>query len=160
MRERYLAIDPGVACIGWASWGRSEGFMCGIERPDSLADAIEWARIIVSSRDIRVSGVLAVEVPRIYPASRQKGDPNDLVNLALVAGAALCTVPQYRTVRVYPRDWKGTIPKAKHHARLRETLRPEQLAAVDKVVPAHLRHNAMDAMGLLAWLLKAQKAMP
>ncbi|WP_255442147.1 tyrosine-type recombinase/integrase [Corallococcus sp. Z5C101001] len=51
-----------------------------------------------------------IELPRVYAAAHQKGDQNDLLQIAGVVGTlggALAPVAGRR--RVYPRGWKGTL---------------------------------------------------
>lgn len=148
-----LAIDPGVACIGWA-WlcgkhGRGGTFACGIIRPHSVQHAIECASKLVDEHphDDRI-----IEIPRIYAASRQKGDPNDLIDVALVAGAAIARRSLARVMTVYPADWKGQLPKKVEHRRTLtwlDSLDSSFRAIVVSVTPASLRHNALDATGQL-----------
>lgn len=59
-----------------------------------------------------------IERPRIYPGEKQKGDANDLIDLALAAGE-LCGSLYWRGVAsveyVEPRTWKGQHPKPISH---------------------------------------------
>jgi len=54
---------------------------------------------------------VVIEVPRVYPAARQKGDQNDLITVAGVAFAiaARLRLPPYAITSYYPREWKGNL---------------------------------------------------
>jgi hypothetical protein len=93
-----------------------------------------------------------IELPRVYP-NTQKEDPNDLFTLAVRVGAYTMALDElgFRVLSVHPRDWKGTLPKNAHHARLLRDY-PDLGRAVDVNVSAVTkRHNAYDAFGLLVW---------
>jgi hypothetical protein len=85
---------------------------------------------------------LVVEVPRIYPHSRdQKGDLNDLLELAGVVGAltGVFSVVSF----VYPADWKGQLPKKVMNDRVLMTLGLDEGDAL-----VHHDHNTLDAIGI------------
>jgi hypothetical protein len=56
-----------------------------------------------------------------------------------------------RTEYVLPAQWKGQVPKAVHHKRVRATLMTDEQVVsdvyLDTIKPA-LRHNVWDAIGL------------
>lgn len=150
----YLAVDPGKRASGWALLDsdrpRSDSvLMAGLARgasPPAVRDEIE----ATTSRVARAPTTLVVvECPQVYRLGRSVGDPNDLIDVALVAGA--CTTLAPRCVLVRPRVWKGTIDGDVHVAR---TLRDPACAGLSVMlagVPASLRHNAVDAVALGLW---------
>jgi hypothetical protein len=102
--------------------------------------------------------VAVVELPQVYRRSR--ADPDDLIRLAFAAGMLASKYESCRTVR--PHDWKGSVPKLASrawdryivHQRTLEILSVEEqgiyLPALDRI-PAYLRHNVCDAVGLGLW---------
>lgn len=129
------AIDPG-ACTGWAVFVDRVLYACGAERDASA---------------VPVGGDLVViERPQIYRASKSKGDPNDLITLALLAGRyqERALVAGARVELVLPAAWKGSVPKAVHNKRVLASLTPQERALVPD------DHNAIDAAGLGKWRLE------
>lgn len=88
---------------------------------------------------------LAIELPQVYVASRSKGDPNDLINLATLVGY-LCA--SFKTFSLYrPHAWKGQVPKIVMQARIMKRLDDREKANVD-LVPISTSHNTVDAVGI------------
>ena len=97
----YLAIDPGND-TGWALFSHANGLItCGLGNPTHVRQVRDLAKTCV------------IEKPQIYNARRMKGDPNDLVKVAINAGEyggvlkSLGVRVEYYT----PHEWKGTQPK-------------------------------------------------
>ncbi len=92
---------------------------------------------------------LTIEYPQIYPAGKQKGDPNDLLPLV---GVAMCLAGRLDIpVQSFkPREWIGQVPKTEtgdpwQSARgqlIWRNLEPAERAAV---VPSH---DAVDSVGI------------
>lgn len=149
--ERVTAIDPGRTS-GWAQFVghrlQAAGTFADRAYPPAWRHADQW---------------LVIEVPRIYPHGRGKGDPNDIVELALTAGEIRghYRAQGCRVVETHPRTWKGQVPKDIHHARVLAALAPEELRAlaplakrVTKTHPHGFDHNMLDAVALGLWFLK------
>jgi hypothetical protein len=83
--------------------------------------------------------VMVVEKMRIYPQRKQKGDPNTLIDLAMLGGMIVGAARPLRVLLPTPRDWKGSVPKDIHHKRLR---------AAWPALPAKLSSDQLDAFGL------------
>lgn len=138
----YLAIDPGVD-TGWSLWrSREELVACGCSDP----------RIKVTGKITH----MLLEMPMVYRARLMKGNPNNIVTLALQCGryAEHFESRGAHLAMVHPHDWKGNLPKDIHHARIWGELSPSQLATASKcgdLVPASKRHNMMDALALGLW---------
>lgn len=135
-----LTIDPGLD-LGWAVWN-DELRACGLGPPDldRLSVSRAW-----------------IEKPVVYP--RSPVPPNDIVKLALVAGywRGVLTVDGVDVNYVEPNDWKGSVPKPIHEARIWARLSPAEQAVADqgcKGVAPKKRHNVLDAIGLGLWVLK------
>lgn len=139
-----LAVDPSVSCTGLAQFRDGVLLWCGILQAKTAAQACQLARQTACGADRAV-----VELPRVYPTSRQKGDPNDLIAIAAVAGAwasRACDV-----VFVYPHQWKGQLPKTVAEDRIRALLSAQELAVLKRnlaPIKKALRNNAIDAVGL------------
>lgn len=59
---------------------------------------------------------MIIEKPQIYRRSKSKGDPNDLIDIALIAGA-WWRASGGRAELVLPKKWKGDMEKPQCHAR-------------------------------------------
>lgn len=86
-----------------------------------------------------------VEIPKIYPVGKGKGDPNDLIRVAFVAGRI--TAGAAKVVRLYPYEWKGQVDPDILEARILGLLTREEFALVPRL-PDSLRHNVTDAIGI------------
>lgn len=90
---------------------------------------------------------VVVEKPQIYVKS--KGDPNDLINVALAAG--YWTGLGSKVFTLLPNQWKGTVPKAICQARIEKKLTSKELAIVTKLTKKLGKtkaHNVWDAVGI------------
>ncbi len=84
-------------------------------------------------------------MPRIYPGSgQQKGDLNDLLNLAAVVGGHEKTFKNH--VRVFPAQWKGQVPKKIMNARVLSRLSPQERLRIED--SGSKTHNTIDAVGI------------
>jgi hypothetical protein len=130
--QKFIAIDPGKHQCGLAKFEAGKLLVACMIKPEELGlfDA-EYTRLVI-------------EIPRIYPVARQKGDQNDLIEVAFAAGK--CSAFFQEVKRLYPRDWKGTMPKEKMTARIESRLTPTEFAQV--LTRGALRHNALDAVGI------------
>ena len=131
-----LAIDPGID-QGWATFVANVLTGCGLGVPFAPVYPHE----------------VYIECPQIYPAG--KGDPNDLIKLAIRVGHCLAEAERsagcLRTTLVYPRQWKGQTPKPVNHRRIRATLSASEIACLDRSlvdVTNSLQHNVLDAVGI------------
>ena len=123
-----LAIDPGMH-TGWAGFSKEDLRSCGTGRPP-----------------LRLASVVIVELPQIYPG--HPVPPNDLVNLAFLAGryAGASTGKIYT---VAPHAWKGNLPKDVCNARVLAKLDAVERGIVEGCdVPKGQKHNVIDAIGI------------
>lgn len=156
-----LSIDPGVTCCGWAYWHDKSLIYCGLSRTKEKSieerirahDLYHWLDSIDS---------IVIEKPEVYQQRFWKGDPRDLVELAMVVGGIIASFPYSVTVRtVFPKEWKGSIPKEisekRTLAKLSETekqvLEKPEVFGEPSTAPPSLLHNLMDAVGLGIWML-------
>jgi hypothetical protein len=138
-----VAIDPG-RCTGWCI---TDGGGCVYDAGITSVDL---------GLPFPLHGTtLVIEVPQVYRAAMSKGDPNDLIKVAIEVGRWIerARIVGAEVIEVHPATWKGQIPKEVHHARILRELRPEELARLSRclALPATKRHNALDAVGLALW---------
>jgi hypothetical protein len=141
-----ISVDPGVKHSGFAFWHRGDlvgAFLVPADTP-------------MPNHFPDVPCEIVIELPQVYRERRkQKGDQNDLVNLAFaagrIAGALGLPVTCYR-----PHDWKGSVPKDVMVERVRSCLSPEELSKMDLPAPS-LRHNVFDAVGIGLHHLKRRR---
>ena len=145
-----FAIDPGLRWCGLAAFDGQTLVRAELVRNDvdkargppvwlRMADAVKHA---VYRQSAIHTFRLIIEVPRIYPHSAdQKGDLNDLLELAGVVGALTGVFSLVSFV--YPADWKGQLPKKVMNERVLKTLTLEEGNAL-----VHHDHNTLDAVGI------------
>lgn len=146
-----IGIDPGKH-TGWAH------FCCGVLRGAGVVSAEEILRSPDANRgaDVDPPTIVVIELPRIYPRGG-KGDPNDLIDLAVMVGDLRGFYVRHGfTVRlVTPRTWKGTVPKSIHNKRVLAALSDEERATLPKRPRARTYdHNMVDAVGLALFQLQ------
>lgn len=135
----YLSIDPGID-TGYALWrGYGQLLACGVADP--RRNCPEGIRSVI------------IEKPQVYEARNSKGDPNSLIALAIQVGEYKGFFEERRATvaLIRPHDWKGTLPKEVHHARLWEALSPAEQAVVSQAgrgVAKSRLHNMLDAVAL------------
>jgi hypothetical protein len=131
-----LGIDPGLRACGVAEQTRT-GAAAWTIRPKTrtLTERIQeiLPRIYRGPWDLVV-----IEKPQIYQGHLQKGDPNDLIDLAVLVGAIIGHVSATKILLPLPAEWKGQVPKDIHHRRIRK--RVPGLGRCSK--------DALDAVGL------------
>lgn len=134
-----LAIDPGKH-TGFALFYEGELVRCGVVTPyqDMGAGCLGPDQVVI-------------EFPRIYPQGHPR--PNDLLELAAVAGRYEERFRDSRIELIYPREWKGTISGDIMCRRIETSLTPIQADVLAAYKGGH-RHNAIDAIGLGLWSLK------
>ena len=154
-----LAIDPG-RCTGVAvsdAYGRM--FACTALSEERAA---QWILEVADASDWRAERNCIIEVPQIYPGERQKGDPNDLITLAVMVGryGQIAREAGFFVTLVRPRTWKGQLPKNVCWSRVSATLTADELSIVEtasRYVGESLAHNMHDAIGLLTRFQKRWK---
>jgi hypothetical protein len=141
-----LCIDPGN-CTGWAVFHPS-GFLqsAGVTTLDAARCPAVGALV---QGDVNR---LLIEVPQVYQASLSKGDPNDLIKVAIGVGRWVerATVCGASVTAVKTAQWKGQVPKEVHHKRVMAALQPGELALLPKL-PQSQGHNMLDAVALGLW---------
>jgi hypothetical protein len=152
---RLLAIDPGKN-TGWALFEHGEFSECGVF--DTSAETLGKRCAIVAAFVRRwFPHMVAAEVPQVYIARKSVGDPNDLIPLACLAGAAASAAE--RSALVLPRQWKGTVPKPPQARWESYVIHKRNLARLQGgearryAQGAGKSLDAIDAVGLGLWVL-------
>lgn len=157
-----LAVDPGINYPAAAIFrdgrlviasrvklpGRLKKLPMG-ERVREVSLLIEqW----VSSQNVAREDVdhVIFECPQIYRASKSKGDPNDLIPLAMVGGYVAGLYSHASVTSPLPREWIGQLPKSTKGdpwCSPRGELVARRLDAAERacVIPSH---DAIDAVGI------------
>lgn len=139
-------FDPGNN-MGWSHF--EEGLLrdAGVF---SFSEARDYINSIVCAGDS-----VLIEVPRHYPHN-EKGDTNDLIDLAVQVGQlkAWCELRGATVELVWPRTWKGSVPKKIHNERVLRALKSFERAALKFRPRARSYDNNMvDAIGMGLWKL-------
>lgn len=148
----YLSIDPGESS-GWALWNEITGklYACG-------AGDFTALRLFLSGHSYRIDGAV-IELPQVYLKRLSKGDPNDLIKVAVQVGRYVESLDRLGCVAklVHPHQWKGTITKDAHHAQIWAKCTPQE----QEIIRRHgqgLNKKAlgdmMDAVGLVQWAIR------
>jgi hypothetical protein len=96
---------------------------------------------------------VVIEKPRVYTRVKSKGDPNDLITLAIRVGE----YKQYflslgaKVNLVWPSEWKGQQDKTLNNARTvnaLSSLERNRLKGALHYVPTSKQNNVIDAIGL------------
>lgn len=146
------AIDPGRRCSGWAIFSGARliktGGVTDVTLPEAFAMFLD-----LFDRYSPDDGI--IEIPQVYQQKFWKGDPNDLIEVALYAGVAIAALSRHaRFKMVRPHDWKGTVPKDIDNKHTLSKLTAEETAVFKgSGVKKKLEHNLIDAIGLGLWKL-------
>lgn len=147
-----ICIDPGVKACGVAAFcGRGvlrHAVYVPVEHLEDYLDDLLYGQNLV----LRYGQNLIIEMPRIYPGSgQQKGDLNDLLDLASVVGLCESFYNPTQRERVFPAQWKGQVPKKIMTARILSKLTPAERVCIQSVGAKD--HNIIDAIGIGLWKL-------
>ncbi len=154
-----MGVDPGKD-TGWAVFVDGILYAAGLSFGpfDEIAEdvALEMRRVL-RLRATRGIGPIesVIEVPQVYPQRRWKGDPNDLIGVALIAGAVGHALADSGNVEfVKPHEWKGNAPKKVGVGQTLGCLTDDERRILDDSgVINSKKHNMIDAVGLGLWKL-------
>lgn len=146
-----LSVDPGNN-TGWAFFNSAGVLQCC-----GLVKCLVPASLDALAEKVSSADTVYVEIPQVYSGPRAKGDPNDLIQVAVCAG---WVISQYRRAdlkTVKPAEWKGQEPKEITHKRVLASLSPYELTVFDQDLKKHpkgVQHNVVDAVGIGLWALR------
>ena len=150
---KLAAIDPGVHEIGWAIFNGAELEAAGLIEGSLLSHLSKELEFLF---DHHKPSAAVVEIPQVYQQRSWKGDPNDLISVAVVAGVAVAALSRYTVVElVRPHAWKGNRPKNVDNRLTRTRLNAGERIKVETCgVSKGKRHNVVDAVGIGLWKLR------
>jgi len=156
---KLLAIDPGKA-TGWAFFNnQSKLDACGVIEIDADFTNTNLTNIFEGFNSAYEPDLLVIEIPQIYSVRQWKGDPNDLIDLAVQAGQIIGTFSSTANIKkIRPHNWKGNLPKE-----ICNTRSLSKLSSIESMVVQNaqiiskkgsrkmiktLAHNMLDAIGI------------
>lgn len=159
-----LSLDPGLRGCGVACFEAGHLTACAylknsVLQGDGPEAVLSMARIVWSwAPDTET---LIFEHPRVYTASKSKGDNNDLMPLVAIG---YVVASQFSSAnRVYPHEWKGSMKKSVCNRRVLGRLTIVERSIVERAVAQFLTkktldealsderwkgHNVLDAVGI------------
>ena len=150
-----VAVDPGKREAGVALFDDGELAAAWLSRGDGW---FETARAVYDDVFRRIPGAhlirtVVIERPQVYRQRQLKGDPNDLVDVALCAGAVAAEIcsrppPAPEIVTYLPGTWKKQVPKRIKNKRDVAKLSDEENARVEWPRSAENKTHVADAIGL------------
>lgn len=155
-----VALDPGIRGCGVAAFGdygqlTDAAYVKNpVKKGDDLDAVLGMINALMAWRSLFSPSYIA-ERMQVHTQGKRKGDPNDLTPLGGIAtGYAVALRP--RNARwIYPREWKGTIPKPPPGEPLEAYLIYQRVMArlsesERSVIQYHgqLSHNTFDAIGI------------
>lgn len=97
---------------------------------------------------------VAIEEPRVYPDQRSwKGDPDDIIQLALTIGCLIndCERRGAKVKTWKPADWKGQISKEITEQRVIKKLTEEEADRVELPTARKEQFDVIDSVGIGLW---------
>ena len=146
-----ISIDPGNN-TGWAVFADRVLTLAGVDKKASLFRPVTPR--IPGGVVLAFETSVLVEIPRWYP--HDQVDTNDLIDLAVLVGEVkrFYESQSCKVELVFPRTWKGSVPKPIHNKRVLAALTPGELALLPRRPRAKDHdHNCVDAVGLGLWKL-------
>ncbi len=143
---RLVSIDPGVKFLGWAEFADKRLINCGLIKAGNLNEILWRARNWFE--DYADDFKCVIEKPQVYTQRYLKGDPNDLITIALVAG--YCASFFSEATFVLPRDWKGNVKKEVMCKRIVDRWMNERERELldGQRIPKGQLNNTVDAIGV------------
>lgn len=151
---RMIAFDPSTRFTGWAAFTRGLLWDCGLIKAKGFDEMLDRTKSFCSQGSTLYQGSLGsnsfaiIEKPQIYTRIKAKGDPNQMILLALIAGhiGALFNKREFIT----PNHWKGSVDKEVMCARVRSRWMndDERALLAAKRIPKSYINNTLDAIGI------------
>jgi len=146
---RLVTIDPGKT-IGWATFYDDRFIGADVIDAERLHTASHMLHNLVKAAH---PDLAIIEKPQVYPQRNWKGDPNDLINVAIIAGAAAAILMQTADIAfVKPHEWKGNRPKKidNEYTLGKMTTAERELLERCNIPKGKLEH-VLDAIGIALW---------
>lgn len=132
-----VSIDPGVRASGQAFWEGKKLVYVAYDAPSGPSDY----------------SPLIIEKPQVYQGRAQKGNPNDLIDLAVEVGRII-GISEVAFETVLPRQWKGAVKKEIMLKRILSKLDDDELLVIKNCGVSNSKaHNIIDAVGIGLWKL-------
>ena len=148
-----LSIDPGKHEIGYSYFTKKILVFCGL-LPTKNKKLKSLECIKIAGKYLNPKNII-IEKPQVYQQEKQKGDPNDLIDLARVIGKIEYILRESKIELCLPKTWKGQVPKKIMNNRIIEKLHPPEKKILSKVkIPDSKKHNVIDAIGIGLWYLE------
>lgn len=147
----FLSIDPGVRSMAIAQWDSESNLVKAWNEPTPKPDmsVSECIRHWSGYRTVLTTDSIVGERQVVYPGAKGlKTNPNDLLDLAMCAGAfygALCVDLRATLRLVEPAEWKAQVPKEITRERIKAILTPQEISRIRK---GGEMHNVWDAIGI------------
>jgi hypothetical protein len=151
-----IGIDPGGLSFGWALLEDGKLRRCGWEFDKGRSELAWSLHTWVAELEPRGPSFAIIEVPKVYQQRQWKGNPADLIQVAVTAGmVAQALMQQFVIELVEPHAWKGSRPKDVHCASVLRQLDAQEREHITHCGVAKSRlHNVIDAVGLALWRVK------
>jgi len=161
-----VTIDPGVRFTGVAVWDHHQNryylrrahLVKNTEK--NLAQSVVDVSCAAFIGGYEYAAVV-IELPQVYGVDKSKGDPNDLIAVAAVAGAIMeryaSLAPVKEKLFILPAEWKGQVKKIVTKNRCLADLKPREMDNVMLVQSAKQNENIFDAIGIGLWYLHRHK---
>ena len=148
--ERLVSIDPGTRFTGYAWFDGKRLVDCGIIKAKGLDPMLVACRDYFGGflSELPLAALAVIEKPQVYTQRKMKGDANDLITIALVAG--YCASFFEKSEFVLPRTWKGTVDKDVMCKRVENRWMDDYERALldSKHIPKSYVNNTLDAIGV------------
>lgn len=158
----FMALDPGFAKnngTGWALFVNKQLHSAGLSDSVEAAFPDRIREICAGIPVYQPQPHRTIEHMRIYPGPQQKGDQNDLLDLAFLEGALAAAASSFSLVPA--RSWKGNVKKDVLQERISKRFDitkggdPIESAvfhdAVQKIRSAEKRGSVIEAVGIGLW---------
>jgi Holliday junction resolvasome RuvABC endonuclease subunit len=157
---KTIAIDPGTKHCGWALFVDGRFDLCGLVR-SSKQELPDRVRQMAREMPMVFADHVVIERPEVYRSRFLKGDPNDLISVAIVVGALVQAAKGTAEVDLpKPKEWKGQAPKEVTDRRIRKALSVAEFSKMQGLlrgVPLSLQHNVIDAVALGLWATQGER---
>ena len=142
-----VTIDPGKRTVGYSVFQNNVLVHAGLIQ----YNIIEGFELIAQSYKPRLT---VIEKPKVYPFRHWKGDPNDLIDVAVTVGMAAAIFKKFELV--LPQDWKGQRPKDVDNQYTMSLLSKIEAQRIHHYPKSKL-HNVIDAIGIGLWKVGRRK---